>query len=103
MMKSQTLISGRRRRNHRPLPTPPAFTSEHALLTAAESAAFVRIGLSTFWNLVRTGRFPQPLRVMPKSPRWRLSDLQDALEKLPLQAAAPAPSEAAKAASGVGP
>ncbi len=93
----------RRLRKLRPLPTPPVFTNEHALLTAAESAAFVRLGLSTFWNLVRTGRFPQPIRVMPKSPRWRLSDLQDALEKLPLKATAPTATEAAKTASGVGP
>jgi predicted DNA-binding transcriptional regulator AlpA len=76
-----------RLRNQRPLPTPPAFTSEHALLTAAESAAFVRIGLSTFWNLVRTGRFPPPIRVMPKSPRWRLGELRAALDNLPVKPA----------------
>lgn len=45
------------------------------LLTAREAAAYRRQGLSTFWRDVKEGRIAQPIRIAPKSPRWRLSDL----------------------------
>lgn len=45
------------------------------LLTAREAAAYRRQGVSTFWRDVKEGRVPQPIRIAPKSPRWRLSDL----------------------------
>jgi predicted DNA-binding transcriptional regulator AlpA len=45
------------------------------LLTAREAAAFRRQGLSTFWRDVQEGRVPAPIRISPKAPRWRLSDL----------------------------
>jgi predicted DNA-binding transcriptional regulator AlpA len=45
------------------------------LLTAREAAAFRRQGLSTFWRDVKEGRVPAPIRISPKAPRWRLSDL----------------------------
>lgn len=64
-----------KRRLRRPLPAPPAF-AEDALLTAREGAAFLRIGLSTYWLWVRQGRVPAPVRLSEKSPRWRLADLR---------------------------
>ena len=45
------------------------------LLTAREAAAFRRQGVSTFWRDVKEGRVPAPVRISPKAPRWRLSDL----------------------------
>lgn len=45
------------------------------LLTAREAAAYRRQGLSTFWRDVKDGRVAQPIRIAPRSPRWRLSDL----------------------------
>ena len=45
------------------------------LLTAREAAAFRRQGVSTFWRDVKEGRVPAPIRISPKAPRWRLSDL----------------------------
>ena len=66
-----------------PGPTPQGRTSPvtlfaltaDPLLTAREAAAFRRQGLSTFWRDVKEGRVPQPVRITPKAPRWRLSDL----------------------------
>jgi predicted DNA-binding transcriptional regulator AlpA len=63
-----------RPRNH-PLPPVPSFLIGDALLTAREAAAYRRQGLSTFWRDVRNGNAPQPVRLMPKTPRWRLADL----------------------------
>ena len=69
-----------RRRTSRPLPPVPIHLGADALLTARESAAVLRIGLSTFWLAVRQRRLPQPVRVGIKSPRWRYRDLTAALE-----------------------
>jgi predicted DNA-binding transcriptional regulator AlpA len=57
-----------------PLPPPPAFAAD-CLLTAREAAAFRRQGVSTFWRDVRAGTVPAPIRVTPKAPRWRPSQL----------------------------
>ena len=69
-----------RRRTSRPLPPVPIHLAADSLLTAKEGAAFLRIGLSSFWLRVRQGRLPQPVRVSIKSPRWRVRDLTAALE-----------------------
>ena len=45
------------------------------LLTAREAAAYRRQGVSTFWRDVKEGRVSVPVRISPKAPRWRLSDL----------------------------
>ena len=67
-----------RKRKHKPLPPPPAFLTDDTLLTARESAAYRRQGLSTFWRDVRAGNVPRPLYITPKAPRWRLRDLRPA-------------------------
>ena len=69
-----------RRRTSRPLPPVPSHLAADSLLTAKEAAAYRRQGLSTFWRDVRNGSVPQPVRVSPKGPRWRLRDLTAALE-----------------------
>lgn len=64
------------RRPNQPLPPVPAFLAGEALLTAREAAAYRRQGVSTFWRDVRNGNAPAPVRLMPKTPRWRLADLR---------------------------
>ncbi|MBP0466214.1 hypothetical protein J5Y09_19970 [Roseomonas sp. PWR1] len=66
-------------RRRKPLPPAPSFAADAALLTAAEGAAVARIGVSTFWLRVKEGRFPPPIYIGAKSPRWRLSELRAAL------------------------
>jgi predicted DNA-binding transcriptional regulator AlpA len=58
-------------------PTTLAHFAVHAdpLLTAREAAAYRRQGVSTFWRDVKEGRVPAPVRISPKAPRWRLSEL----------------------------
>lgn len=67
-----------RQRRRALIPPVPSFLSADALLTAREAAAYRRQGLSTFWRDVRAGTVPQPVRITPKAPRWRLSDLRAA-------------------------
>lgn len=70
-----------KKRAAKQLPPVPAVAGDDALMTAREGAALARIGLSTFWKLVREGRLPPPaVRIMPNAPRWRLRDLRAALE-----------------------
>lgn len=45
------------------------------LLTAKESAAEAGVALSTFWKHVGA-RFPQPIYVLPRCPRWRRSEIR---------------------------
>ena len=78
-MSASEAIEPRRRKV--PLPPVPPFLADDALLTAREAAAYRRQGLSTFWRDVRAGTAPQPVRVTPKAPRWRLRDLRAALER----------------------
>ncbi len=69
MTPDSTAAAPRRRK----VPPPPDFLAADTLLTAKEAAAYRRQGLSTFWRDVRAGTVPQPIRVTPKAPRWRLS------------------------------
>lgn len=58
----------------------PEYVPDDPLLTAAEAAAERGQALSTFWRDVRAGRVPPAYRVSPRCPRWRRSELRDALE-----------------------
>ena len=50
------------------------------MLTAREAAAETRLSLAAFWRSVAAGRLPRPLYPLPRAPRWRRSELRDALE-----------------------
>lgn len=58
----------------------PTYIPDDPLLTAAESAAERGQALSTFWRDVRAGRVPPAYYVSPRCPRWRRSELREALE-----------------------
>lgn len=49
-----------------------------ALLSADDVLPLVCMGRSTWMNGVRAGKFPQPIRLSPRRPRWKRSDI-DAL------------------------
>ena len=60
------------------------------LLTAAEAAAETGRALSTFWRDVKRGTLPRPLRINPRQPRWRRSELRAAVDACRAPARAPA-------------
>jgi predicted DNA-binding transcriptional regulator AlpA len=50
------------------------------LLTAREAAEAVGLSLAGLWRGVAAGRLPCPVYPLPKSPRWRASELLAAVE-----------------------
>lgn len=50
--------------------TPIAATAPARMYTATQTASFVGIHRTTLDRLVRTGRFPAPVYLGEKTPRW---------------------------------
>lgn len=40
------------------------------------------IGTTTWWNGVKSGRFPKPVKIGPRITAWRVEDIRDLLERL---------------------
>jgi hypothetical protein len=68
-----------------------------------EIADALGIGLSTLWAGVATGRFPRPVYVTPRSPRWCLSWFMPAPEAALAEIASAAPAPKARAATAKAP
>jgi predicted DNA-binding transcriptional regulator AlpA len=80
-MNLEALTSPTRNRGKKPRSVPkPAYRPDNPLLTADEAAAEAGVAKSTWWREVKTGRMPAPIYVTAKSPRWRLSEIHDAVE-----------------------
>lgn len=60
----------------------PSYRPVDPLLTAAEAAAERGQALSTFWRDVRAGRLPPAIRITPRAPRWRRSEILAGIEAL---------------------
>jgi prophage regulatory protein len=43
--------------------------------------AIIPIGKSTWWSGVKTGRFPQPVKLGPRCTAWRIRDIQALIDK----------------------
>jgi predicted DNA-binding transcriptional regulator AlpA len=56
-----------------------SYVCDDPLLSAREAAAETGRALSTFWRDVKRGLLPQPYRVLPRTPRWRRSELRGAV------------------------
>ncbi|MYG97032.1 MAG: AlpA family phage regulatory protein [Gammaproteobacteria bacterium] len=55
-------------------------TITQQLFNATESAKILGFGRSEFYAKVRRGHLPQPIKIGPSSPRWRLRDLQAVID-----------------------
>ena len=44
--------------------------------------ALLPVGSTTFLNRVKTGEYPQPVKLGPRSVAWRISDITALLEKI---------------------
>jgi prophage regulatory protein len=66
-------------------PTEPATAGPpldpHALLRVKRVLEFVPVSRSTWWAGVRTGRFPKPLKLGPRTTCWRASDILALIER----------------------
>jgi len=46
------------------------------LLTVKQVARRLAVSVRSVWRYARAGRLPAPLYPTPRSPRWRLADLE---------------------------
>ena len=44
--------------------------------------AIMPVSRSTWWQGVRDGRFPKPVKLGPKTTAWRVEDIHDLIERL---------------------
>jgi predicted DNA-binding transcriptional regulator AlpA len=42
----------------------------------------IPVGKSTWWQGVRDGRFPKPVKLGPKTTAWRVEDIRALIERL---------------------
>lgn len=54
---------------------------EERLLKDTECSKIVGVCRATWWNGVRDGFFPEPVRLTPRTTRWRQSDVYALFEK----------------------
>jgi predicted DNA-binding transcriptional regulator AlpA len=59
----------------------PAFDPAEPMIDARTAAKIPGISLASWWIGVREERFPAPLYPMPRSARWRPSEIYLAIEK----------------------
>ena len=45
--------------------------------------ALYPVGKTTWWEGVRSGRFPKPVKLGPRISAWRVEDIRDLLERAP--------------------
>lgn len=43
--------------------------------------AIIPVAKSTFWNGVRTGRYPKPIKLSPRVTVWKVEDIRAFIEK----------------------
>ena len=53
-----------------------------SLLRGPEAAKRLGIGFSNFQVQVKAGKLPQPIRVSPRRPMWRVADLDAVVQAL---------------------
>jgi prophage regulatory protein len=41
----------------------------------------IPVGRSTWWAGVKTGRFPKPVKLGPRTTAWKVEDIRDLIEK----------------------
>jgi predicted DNA-binding transcriptional regulator AlpA len=56
--------------------------SENALLRLPQVLALVPVSRSTWWAGCKSGRFPKPVKIGPRTTAWRASDIAELLERL---------------------
>jgi predicted DNA-binding transcriptional regulator AlpA len=60
----------------------PIITEFGRLLDVREVAQLLGIHPRTVWQMVAASNIPHPVRLSPRVVRWRLSDIEDHVQKL---------------------
>jgi prophage regulatory protein len=61
--------------------------SDAALLRLPQVLQLIPVGKSTWWNGIKAGKFPKPVRFGPRSVAWRASDIKALIERFGHEAA----------------
>ena len=56
--------------------------SSNALLRLPQVLALIPVSRSAWWAGCQSGRYPQPVKLGPRTTAWRASDIAALLEKL---------------------
>jgi predicted DNA-binding transcriptional regulator AlpA len=56
--------------------------SENSLLRLPQVLALVPVSRSTWWAGCKTGRFPKPVKLGPRTTAWKASDIAALLESI---------------------
>ena len=59
-----------------------------AILRTGDVLAMLRVGRTTLWEMVRDGRFPQPLRLGARAVGWRAETVTAWIDSRPMADAA---------------
>ncbi len=60
----------------------PDTLSAASFLRLPQVLSIVPVSRSTWWSRVRSGDFPQPVKLGPRMTAWRAADIADLLERL---------------------
>lgn len=55
---------------------------ETGYLRVSQIIRLIPIGKSSWWKGVRAGRYPQPVKLGPKTTAWRVEDVRALIEQL---------------------
>ena len=58
------------------------------LMRLPQALAVYPVGKSTWWAGVKEGRFPQPVKLGPRTTAWRVGDIRELIERLSSEGAA---------------
>ena len=56
--------------------------SSNALLRLPQVLALIPVSRSAWWAGCKSGRYPKPVKLGPRTTAWRVSDIAALLEKL---------------------
>lgn len=62
--------------------TLPETLPETGFVRLPQILHFVPVGKSTWWNGVKSGRFPKAVKLGPKTTAWKAEDIRQLLEDL---------------------
>lgn len=60
----------------------PAFYRENQILGDKKNPPIFPVSRSTWWAGVRSGRYPQPVKLSERTTAWRRADIEALIEKL---------------------
>ena len=56
--------------------------NEHALLRISQVLELIPISRSAWWQGCRTGRYPKPVKLGPRTTAWRSDDIAALVDKI---------------------